>query len=225
TNDLNTTFSGVIQGNGGAITKTGSGTFTLSGSNSYTGATNIMSGKLVVSNATGSATGSGPVTIALGATLTGNGTIDGNLTIDSGGTAEIDGGVIRLNGENTNNGLCILKRGAQISGGPSSSFTNNGLLDVITGGTFTPPPSFVNNGTIVDSSVVRARSIAKTGTTLTITLNGYTGHTYRLQKSSSPSGFTDVVGSDQQGSTGTALTFSDTNAVGPESFLRVIVDP
>ena len=81
-NNLSTTFSGLIQ-NGtavGAVTKIGTGTLTLIGTNTYTGATTVTSGVLLVSNATGSGTGTGPVTVN-GGTLGGSGIISGAVAI------------------------------------------------------------------------------------------------------------------------------------------------
>lgn len=91
-NNLSTTFSGVLQdggqggGIGGSLTKIGRGQLTLSGAGSYTGSTTIMGGTLLVANVSGSATGTGSVQVAAG-TLGGIGTIAGPVTIASGSSA------------------------------------------------------------------------------------------------------------------------------------------
>lgn len=51
--NTNTTFSGVLGGSGGSLTKAGSGVTTLGGANTYTGATVITAGTLLL-NSTGS---------------------------------------------------------------------------------------------------------------------------------------------------------------------------
>ena len=66
-NNLSTTFSGVIQDSdsesGGALVKIGSGTLSLIGANTYTGGTTVTSGTLIVGNESGSATGTGAVQV------------------------------------------------------------------------------------------------------------------------------------------------------------------
>jgi autotransporter-associated beta strand protein len=81
-NNLSTTFSGLIQDGvkPGPIEKNGTGTLTLSGANTYTGATAVSGGTLLVSNVTGSGTGSGPVSVKAG-TLGGSGIISGAVTV------------------------------------------------------------------------------------------------------------------------------------------------
>jgi autotransporter-associated beta strand protein len=76
-NNLNTTFSGVIQddGLGGSLTKVGSGTLILSGTNTYTGNTNVRGGVLEVDGSIMSNT-----FVNRGATLAGIGTINGNVS-------------------------------------------------------------------------------------------------------------------------------------------------
>ena len=92
TNNLSTTFSGLIQdggvsgGTGGSLTKTGNGKLTLSNANTYTGGTTVTKGTLLVTNRTGSATGTGAVQVNAG-TLGGTGKINGALTIGAGTTS------------------------------------------------------------------------------------------------------------------------------------------
>src|SRR5262245_36375842 len=92
TNNLGTTFSGLIQdggsggGRGGSLTKAGSGKLTLTQSNTYTGGTTISKGTLLVTNRSGSATGTGSVQVNAG-TLGGTGRISGAATIGTVTTA------------------------------------------------------------------------------------------------------------------------------------------
>jgi autotransporter-associated beta strand protein len=86
TNNLGTTFSGLIQdggtngGTGGSLTKAGTGKLTLTKSNTYTGDTTITDGTLQVTNTSGSATGTGSVQVNAG-TLGGTGIISGAVTV------------------------------------------------------------------------------------------------------------------------------------------------
>jgi autotransporter-associated beta strand protein len=80
-NNLSTTFSGVIRdggendGTGGSLTKVGTGTIDLTGANTYTGDTNVNRGVLQVDGSIISNT-----FVNHGGTLAGTRTINGNVT-------------------------------------------------------------------------------------------------------------------------------------------------
>jgi autotransporter-associated beta strand protein len=118
-NNLSKTFSGMMSGTGGSLTKTGAGTFTLSGPNSYTGGTTVNAGSLFVNNTSGSGTGTGNVMVNTGATL--------------GGSGSIGGGVIG-NGAVTVNSGATLAPGA--TGNGSTGILRTGDLTLASGSTF-----------------------------------------------------------------------------------------
>jgi autotransporter-associated beta strand protein len=80
-NNLSTTVSGVIDGVGGSLIKTGAGIMTLSGVNTYTGATTVNAGGLIVD---GSIASSSLTTVNSGAALIGSGTVGSSL-VNAGG--------------------------------------------------------------------------------------------------------------------------------------------
>jgi len=92
-NNLSTTFSGVIQddGFGGSLTKIGPRTLILSGTNTYTGDTNVDGGVLQIDGSISSNAFVDP-----GATLAGSGTVNGNVTNNNG--AEVSPGALGVPG-------------------------------------------------------------------------------------------------------------------------------
>jgi fibronectin-binding autotransporter adhesin len=93
TNGNNMTIAGIINGTGGAVTKTGTGTLTLSGANTYSGTTTYSAGQLVLASTSGLAISSGTLTLndpngwagnglGLGVELAGNNEINNSTIIN-----------------------------------------------------------------------------------------------------------------------------------------------
>ncbi|MBS0658413.1 MAG: autotransporter-associated beta strand repeat-containing protein [Verrucomicrobia bacterium] len=164
----------------------------------------------------------GLISLPAGGTLTGSGLVTGNL--DSQGTVEARGTTLRLRGPLRNRGVLRAVAGGVLDAASAPAFTNEGVIDLISG-TFLPPAGFVNAGVILDSSAVHVRNVSRTGSTVTLVVPGYTGHRYQLQRSSAlGSGAFSDVGPAQSGVTGTDLTFTDPDATSGAGFYRVRVD-
>jgi fibronectin-binding autotransporter adhesin len=240
--NIDTTFAGRITNSGGpaALTKVGSGRLTLQGANTYTGATIVMAGTLdlpgsitntgtveVRSGATLHLTGTlttGTLTIRAGGRLTGGGTINANV-VNEGLIEPTGGAAFTLAGNLTNaaTGVIRLKKGAGFTQN-SGTFTNNGVLDLITAG----PTNLVQAaGTkVLDQYSVMTTSLVWTpGNPAELTMFAYDGHTFQLQRT------TDLVagpwvniGAPVNG-TGAPYVFTDPAppATG-KFFYRVVVD-
>ena len=219
-----------------ALTKVGSGTLTLSGDSNYRGLTRVGTGTLQVSGSitttnfiivSNTATLDLPGTITAntvqinaGGTLTGCGAINGNL-LNNGTVLSDCGGTLEISGNVTNNGTMQFLNGSGLA--VTGPFVNNGLLDLLTG-VQTLPMNFINHGTVLLATNITVTSAAKSGGTFTLTLQGYDGHTYQLQRSAILSSANwQNVGPSQDG-VGAVLTFTDT-ASGNQNFYRILVSP
>ncbi|MBS0656705.1 MAG: autotransporter-associated beta strand repeat-containing protein [Verrucomicrobia bacterium] len=190
--------------------------------------------------------GSGGFTLAAGRTLTNNGsllgqlnvggilqglgTLGGGLTVQAGGLVVRTSGTLTLTGPVTNYGTLRLTGGAVLNAGGAASFVNHGVLDLLTAAPgSTLPNNFTNGpgGVVLTASLVRIKSTVKAGNSLSVTIDGYAGHTYQLQRSTGLGNATFTnVGAPQSGTgttTGVALTLTDSAASAAASFYRVTV--
>jgi autotransporter-associated beta strand protein len=161
-NDTSTTFNGVISGDG-ALTKEGTGTFTLTGANTYTGGTNINAGTLTLgtneagviadssavfvaegatfnlannSETVGSSAGAGDITLG-SATLTAGGnnsnTIFSGEISGTGGLTKVGTGTLTLSGTNTYTGTTTVSAGSLALSG-GTALENSGQVNLSTSG-------------------------------------------------------------------------------------------
>lgn len=207
-------------GTTGAITVANGATLDFTALGARTGYT-VASGSTLTDN--GTITG----TVIVAGTLQGTGTLNGALSVSSGGLVTDASGTLTATGSVVNNGTIRFTGGATFDASAATSFTNNGVLDYITGNVQLPS-NFTNgaNGTVLTPSLVKVKSVANSGTAVTITIDGYSGHSYQLQRGSSPSvtSFTNL-GTAQSGSTGTTLTFTDSSPPAGQGFYRVVLTP
>lgn len=162
------------------------------------------------------------VTILGPGRMSGSGEVAGRVW--NYGTIEAPAAGLVFRNPVVNYGIMRASSGGRLDFEASNMLVNYGVIDVISG-TFVPPANFVNEGVILDASAVRVKSCSRVGTTVTVTIDAYEGHSYRLQRSSSLGGGNFVnVGATQAGATGTTLTFVDENASGGSGFYRIGVD-
>ena len=145
----------------------------------------------------------------------GNGLV-GGLLVNSGGVVSSSSGTLTLSGAVTNNGTLRLTGGAVLNAAGATSFVNNGILDLMTAdASSTLPANFVNGttGVVLTASLVRVKTATRTlnadgmTSTVNVTIDGYTGHTYTLQRASGldggAGGFTNVTPLQTATGTGT----------------------
>ena len=218
----NGTGGNTVTVNAGGLVSGASGTLTVRSTITNNGTISMPAGSLLDNSAASSFTNNGVLNLTGGKAklpqtfMNGSG---GAIT-DTGGTLTVSGGLV-------NNGTIRLLGGAVFDASAVSSFTNNGVLDLI-GGSAKLPPGFVNGngGTILTSDLVRVKSTTRTSTAVTLTIDSYSGHTYQLQRAASPDAASFAnLGSAQPGSTGTTLTFMDMSPPTGQGFYRVVLTP
>jgi len=157
-----TTVAGVISGDGGSVTKKGSGTLTLTGANTYTGATTITDGTVALS-------GAGSLADASDVNITGaTGTFDISAISASsetiGSIAGVAGSKAVLGAKNlTAGGSADTTMAGVISGnGGSLTKTGSGKLILTAANTYTSDTTIdagslalVDAGSLADSTAVK----------------------------------------------------------------------
>ena len=132
-------------------------------------------------------------------------------------------GSLRVTNNLINNGTMRITGAASLTVG--GSFTNNGLLDVITwSGSL--PAGFVNTGTVLDRSLIRISSAKVNGLNFQATIQGYSGHNYQLQyRDDLTSGSRQDIGASIPGA-GSLITLIHTGGnTNQQRHYRVAVNP
>ena len=136
-NNTSTLFAGTMFGDGGGLTKAGSGTLTLSGASTYTGNTTISGGTLQLGNggSTGSLSGSSNIVLQNGAALAFNrpGTelvqgADFGNSISGTGNVHLAQGSLVLGGNNTYDGSTFIQGPLRLDS--DSALPSGTLLDI-----------------------------------------------------------------------------------------------
>ncbi len=164
-------------------------------------------------------------------TIASLGSAPGSVVAFNGGTLIVAGnqgsaivqGTITGPGNLVNQGTLRLVGDATLSF--VGSFTNTGVLDIMTwNGAL--PAGFVNQGVVLDRSQVVIRSLANTNGQWSVSIDGYTGHNYQLQRSDNLGGGWVNIGVAQAGGSGGLLQLTDSqNPAATSGFYRVLVSP
>jgi len=161
---LNTSdsFAGSIDGAGGSLIKTGTGTLTLSGSNGFTGALKLDNGNLLL---TGTASlVSSSISIATGSTfLALNNASSSNATITNNGTLDLHDFSSLSNATITNSGTFYLRDNATVS---NSAISTTGTIYLSNNAVMSNGSVQVSAGTAVylqDSASAVGTSFANDG--------------------------------------------------------------
>lgn len=105
----------------------------------------------------------------------------------------------------------------------NGTFTNHGVVDLINWNGNALPANLVNYGTVLDRNAVRVVSVVKLSQALSLAVQGYSGHSYQLQRCHSLPGGWENLGDAIRG-TGEVITFSAPfEALAAQNYYRVLV--
>ena len=137
------------------------------------------------------------------------------VAVKTAATLEVDTNLV-------NNGTLRLTGAATLTAG--GTFTNNGVLDIMTW-TGTLPAGFVNQGTVLDRSLLRMSSAVPAGPDFQVTIQGYTGHNYQLQyRDDLPGGSWTSIGAPVAGANAPIVLIHSGGATAQRRFYRVAID-
>ncbi|MEI7750876.1 MAG: autotransporter domain-containing protein, partial [Candidatus Omnitrophota bacterium] len=181
---VNSSFSGVISGVDGGLTKVGSNVLTLEGNNTYTGVTTISAGKVEVGDGTTTGTlGTGNIINNASLVFNRSNSITvANIISGTGALEQAGAGTLTLSGTNTYTGVTTLSSGALnvatignggVAGnlGKASNLKTNLVLD---GGTlrYTGTTASTDRGFTVNATAGSEIDVTTAGQTLTIDTTG-----------------------------------------------------
>ena len=161
------------------------------------------------------------VTISSGAVFSSTG---GNITgeFNNGGTTTISNGILNITGDITNTGTLRVTGGGQLA--VSGTFSNSGILDLLTSASDLPA-NFVNNGIVIENTDRRILTSEKSGANFSVTITGYAGYSYQLQRSDTLTGAWTNIGPAVVGNGSTLILTDVGGATGSARFYRVAVTP
>jgi fibronectin-binding autotransporter adhesin len=135
-NSLSTTYSGVLSGAGGSLTKAGNGTTTLTGSNSYSGTTTVNAGALVVSSG-GLIQGSSAVVNAGSLLVQSGGNLNTATTVTGGMLSVASAGSIESSTTTVSGGVLLASSGGSFNSAAAIALSNGTVQ--VSGGTLVAP--------------------------------------------------------------------------------------
>ena len=218
-----TSSNNTLTVNAGGLISGAAGTLTIRNGLTNNGTINLPAGAILDVSTVPSFANNGAFNLT-----NGNAKLPGNFTNGSNGVLTNTGGTLTTSGGLINNGTIRMLGGAVLDASAATYLYNYGVLDLI-GGSIKPPPGGIfnmNGGVVLTSALVTVKSTMRTSTSFTLTIDGYSGHSYQLQRGTSPDAASFVnLGSAQNGSTGTTLTFTDPSPAVDRGFYRVVLAP